>query len=89
MPKVTVLDLVQEILVSTKGDLVNSIDDTIEANQIAVAIQDCYERMVAEQELGHQGQLLCLQDATSDDLPVLLKLPDTWSRVEWINYSQP
>jgi hypothetical protein len=73
MPKVTVLDLVQEILVSTKGDLVNSID----------------ERMVAEQELGHQGQLLCLQDATSDDLPVLLKLPDTWSRVEWINYSQP
>lgn len=86
MPKVTLLDLVQRILMPTGGDPVNSIHDTIEAEQIAQVVRSCYRDMAAELTLGHQGELQCLEHVATEELPTLLKIPDMVHQIEFINY---
>lgn len=46
--KQTLLEMVQLILSSIDGEEVNSIDDTVEANQVALIVKSVYYDMLSD-----------------------------------------
>lgn len=86
MPQQTLLALTQKILSDMDSDEVNSINDTIEATQVANTIINCFYDICEEMDLSFQGELTVLEQVATPDRPVLMKIPDAVSRVEWINY---
>jgi hypothetical protein len=86
--KMTVLDIVQNILSAMDSDEVNSISDTIESLQVAEEVKATYYDILAGLDEPHrQGsfQLLGLGDTTK---PNYLKLPDTVRDVTEVYYNQ-
>ncbi len=75
MAKQTVLELVQDILNDIDGDEVNSINDTVEAMQVAQTIKSVFNSMIDTRNWPHLKKLKRI-DAVSDlDTPTHMKLP--------------
>lgn len=89
MPKKTVLDIVQDVLSEMDSDEVNSISDTIEAEQVARIVRSVFYDIVEEMDISFKGQLIQLESAVEADKPTLMKIPDDVSKVHWINYKKP
>lgn len=86
MAKPTLLEMVQDILVSMEGDEVNSYADTTESTSVANIIKQCYRDLVAGMDLPEHWSLFQLE-ASGDPLkPVQMSLPTDVVRVEWIQY---
>ena len=86
--KMTLLDMVQDILSDMSGDAVNSIGDTEEALQIAQIIKSTYNEMMTRREWPHLKQLVALESYSNNLYPTYLILPKNTRRVEWITYNQ-
>ena len=84
--KYTLLDLTQTILSSIDGDEVNSISDTVEAQQVSTIIRTAYYDIVSPSDLPEHYGLFNL-NATSIDTPIILTRPDTVDYLEWFDYN--
>lgn len=73
--KSTLLELVQDILNDLDSDLVNSIDDTVEAGQVAQIIKSCYDEIISNRNWPHLKRLTQLEAFNSLSKPNYLKLP--------------
>ena len=84
MPKMTVLAMVQSILNDMDSDEVNSINDTIEAYQVAGILEDTFFEIINSRDWPSHEELLQL-DATDQTTPTPthLKIPSA-SRVKEI-----
>lgn len=60
MAKLSVLDMVQDILSNMNSDEVNSISDTLESMQVAKIIQSVYEETMARKNWPHLKKLIQL-----------------------------
>jgi len=88
MPKMTLLELTQNILSDMDSDNVNSINDTVEALQVAEIIKTSYNEIVNSRRWPHL-QMMTQLEASGDNLkPVWMKIPEAVSRLEWINYDK-
>lgn len=87
--KRTLLDMVQNILSSMDSDNVNSISDTIEAQQVAEIIRETYEGLVALTDLPEHKDVGRLEAVSDTSRPNYLKLPDNVSMVEEFRYEVP
>lgn len=79
--KRTLLEIVQAIIEDLDSDEVNSIDDTIEATQIANIVANTYFDLLANRDIPEHkelDQLLGLSDSTR---PNYLQLPDDVARM--------
>jgi len=85
MRKPTLLEIVQDILSSTSGEEVNSIFDTVESEQTARIVKDCYEVLSSNTDFPEKYGLFELE-ATSVSTPLLMTLPDTSDSLEWVKY---
>jgi hypothetical protein len=85
--KRTLLDIVQTILSSMDGDEVNSINDTIEAQQVALCVRTVYEQMVVEGNLPENFHLFSLNASGDADKPTLMTLPATADNILWLKYN--
>lgn len=86
MPKLTLLELVQDILSDLNSDNVNSITDTVEAQQVAQTIKSVYFDIIADKNIPeHEGlkQLTSLGDSTK---PNYMLIPTNVKRVKWLKY---
>lgn len=88
MPKLTLLDMVQDILSDMDSDEVNSIDDTSEATQVAQIIKTTYYEIISDGDWPHLGQLLQLTASGDSDLPTHMTLPDDVRYMKWIKYNK-
>jgi len=61
----TLLEIVQDILIDIDGDEVNSITDTVEAEQVANIVKNAYEAIVSAETWPHTRRALVL-NAFSD-----------------------
>lgn len=86
MAKRTLLEMTQGILSAMDSDEVNSITDTVEAQQIARIIEDVYFDMVDEHDLAHTKDLFALEGLADATKPTHMKIPDDVSKIEWIKY---
>lgn len=82
----TLLEVVQNVLSGMNSDEVNSISDTVEAEQVALLARESYEKMIAMREWPWDRRLLHLDAVGDSDKPVLMKIPEDVNRIEDLRY---
>ena len=87
--QMTLLEMVQSVLSDMDSEDVNSISDTVEAEQIASVVRDTYFNIIAGREFPEHEQLLKLTALADTSYPTHLRLPDTVRRLDkfWYNVS--
>ena len=84
--KMSLLDIVQSVLSDMNSDDVNSISDTIEAEQVAMVVRDTYYEMIVSRkllDLKNYFQLESLNDAST---PNFMRLPNNVSELIEVRY---
>jgi hypothetical protein len=74
--KLSLLDIVQDILNEMDGDTVNSIDDTVEAQQVAQIVKTTYLEMMANRNWPHLQTGFSCTSFTDTSYPTSLALPE-------------
>ena len=85
MAKITLVEIVQDILSDADSDDVNSISDTVEADQCARVVRDCFDQIVDLHDLEHIKTVKQLE-ATSSSTPNVMDRPEGFHSIEWIKY---
>lgn len=86
MAKMTLLEVVQEILSDMNSDNVNSINDTIEAQQVVQIAKRTYFNMLNERILPHTASFFNLTALVNPAKPTHVRIEDNVIRVESIKY---
>ena len=87
MAKATLLSIVQDILSDADSDDVNSITDTVEADQCARVVRDVHDQIVDLHDLEHLKTLKQLT-ATDSSTPNVMERPEGFHTIEWIKYDK-
>ena len=87
MAKPTLLEFVQDILSDADGDDVNAITDTVESDQCARVVRDCFDQIVDLHDFEHTKTLKQLA-ATSASTPNVMTRPEGFHTLEWIRYDK-
>lgn len=86
--KLSLLDMVQNILSAMDSDSVNNVGDTIESLQVAETIKETYFDIIASRDwpfLKSYSQLMGLADVNN---PTKMKFPEEVNKVYWIKYNK-
>lgn len=84
--KYTVLQMVQRILSAIDGDEVNSITDTVEAEQAAFILQRTYYSIVSDFNLPEHETIFSLDASTDNTKPTTMTLPSKIIELNWLRY---
>lgn len=88
MAKKTLLDIVQQILSDADGDDVNSIVDTVESDQCARVVRDCFDQIVdSNVDIYHHKSTVQLT-ATDAATPNVMERPAGLWAIEWLQYNK-
>lgn len=88
MAKMTLLEMVQNILNAIDGDDVNSIDDTEESEQVALIVKETYFETVGRYDwpwLKLRTNLTGLADVSN---PTKMLIPATLNKIYWVKYAK-
>jgi len=83
----TLLSMVQSILSDMDSEDVNSISDTVEAQQIASVIQDTYFNIIAAREIPEHKQMLQLTSLSDSQKPTHFRYPNDTKEIEKLFYN--
>jgi len=86
--KYTLLELTQAVLSSMDSDEVNSINDTIESQQVVEIIKTVYDDIISRGGLVSNKILFNLTPSDDVSKPVLMTKPDGIDRMEWLKYNR-
>lgn len=87
MSKKTLGQLTKQLLSDMDMDVVNNINETEEALQVARIVVSCYEELVTRFSLPVEKQLFQLE-ATTDTTPTLMTIPSHITYVDTIMYDK-
>lgn len=73
--KYSLLQIVQDVLNDLDSDYVNSIDDTVESQQVAQIVRSCYNEMISNRNWPHLRKLVQLEASGEVIKPNYLRLP--------------
>lgn len=88
MAKLTVLQMTQKILSSMDSDDVNSINDTVEAQQVVDVLEIVYFEIITSRVWPHLKQLDQLDGLSDSTKPNYMKLPENVSDTYWVKYDK-
>jgi hypothetical protein len=86
--KYTLLEMVQDILNDLDSDEVNSIDDTVEAAQVAQIIKTCYNEMMSNRNWPHTRKLFQLEASNDTSKPTYLIIPESLKELVSFQYDK-
>lgn len=86
MAKMTLLEIVQDILNDMDSDIVNSIDDTIESQQVAQIVKTCYHEIINNRNWPHLRKLIQLDAVNDLTKPTYLKIPNEMKELVFFKY---
>lgn len=86
MPRYTVLEMVKDILSDIDSDEVNSINDTVEALQVAQILKSTYFNIIDGRDWPHLYQPFQLTASGTTARPTHMRLPDNIIDVSWVKY---
>jgi len=86
--KKTLLEIVQDILNDLDSDSVNSIDDTIEATQVANIVAQTYFDLISDRVIPEHFELFRLTALSDSERPNYMALPDTVANIHTIEYNK-
>lgn len=87
--KMTLLEMVQDILGALDGDEVNSINDTIESQSVARIVKETYNYLFPMIELPEHYNFFKLTASGDSSKPVLMTKPSTVHQIRWLKYNTP
>lgn len=87
MAKMTLLEMVQDILSDMDSDEVNSITDSAESLQVAQIVKSSYYAIVDGRDYPWFKELFQLETSGTTSRPTHMKLPETIIDLEWIKYN--
>lgn len=87
MAKMTLLDMVQDILSDMNSDEVNSITDSTESLQVAQIIKTSYYNIIDGKDFPFLYELFQLETSGTSSRPTHLQLPETIIDLSWIKYN--
>ena len=76
MAKMTLLEIVQDVLSDMTSDVINSIDDTEEAQQVAQIVKSTFMAMMSNRNWPHTRQLINLIASADTDRPTHMTIDD-------------
>jgi hypothetical protein len=85
--KTTLLQIVQSILSDMDSEEVNSISDTVEAQQIASVVEDTYYNIVAAREIPEHNTLLTLTSLVDSTRPTHFEYPFNVAKLHTVEYN--
>ena len=86
--KKTLLKIVQAVLNDLDSDAVNSIGDTVESQQVAQIVQDCFYEMMGNRNWPHTRKILQLDASGDTTKPNYLKLPENLKEMVFFRYEK-
>lgn len=88
MAKMTLLDLVQSILNDMDSDEVNSINDTIESEQVSVIVRDTFRAIIDNRNWPHLKRLVQLTASGDTSKPTYLTVPENVKEMLYLAYNK-
>lgn len=85
--KTTLLQIVQSILNDMDSEEVNSISDTVEAQQIASVVEDTYYNIIAAREIPEHNKLMTLTAMANSTKPTHFEYPSNTKHIERVEYN--
>lgn len=85
--KMSLLEIVVDILNDMDSDLVSSIDDTFESQQVAQIVKSTYYAQMSTRNWPHTRKLVSLQASGTDALPTHTKLASPIKELISVNYN--
>lgn len=85
--KMTLLEMVRDILNDMDSDDVNGISDTVEALQVAQIIKTCYFEIASNRNWPHQQKLMEASASGTLDRPTHIRLPSNVKELEVFRYN--
>ncbi len=82
--KYTLLEIVQSVLSSMDSDEINSIDDTVESQQVVEIVKTVYDDIISRSDLNSNKTLFNLIGSTDPSKPTLMTRPEGIDRVDWL-----
>ena len=82
----TLLEMTQDILSALDSDEVNSIQDTVEAGQVASLIKSTYYDIITDTLMPEHSSAFQLNPSNTSTKPVLMTVPDNVVKVDNIRY---
>lgn len=86
--KLTLLDIVQDILNDLDGDEVNSIDDTFESTQVAQIVKTCFFEMMSNRNWPHLRRSISLVASGNTAYPTHMSIQEDVKELCFINYNK-
>lgn len=86
MAKMSLLDIVQEILSDMNSDNVNSISDTIEAMQVANIVRRTFYNLHNDRIWPHTARLLRINSSADSDKPTHMVMDENLIHMDWVKY---
>ncbi len=84
--KMTMLEMVKNIMSALDSDELDSITDTVEGEQVATVIRDTYWLLVENKTIPEHQSMFQLTSAGSPALVYML-IPTTVGELEWVQYN--
>lgn len=84
--KMTLLEIVTDILNDLDSDAVNSIDDTVEAQQVAQIVKTSFFEMIGNRNWPHLKKLVQFEASGSLQKPNYLRIPDRTKEISYVMY---
>lgn len=88
MAKMTVLEIVQDVLNDLDGDFINSIDDTEESQQIAAIVASTYRAMMSNRNWAHTNRTVTLTPSGDSSLPTHMTIEDNIKEMISVYYDK-
>lgn len=85
--RMTLLEMVQDILSEMDSDEVNSLDDTIEAGQVATIIKNSYFLMCSNRNWGDEKELTTLDHVGIIPMPTHMLIPEDIKQLDYLAYN--
>lgn len=84
----TLLELIQRILSSIKGEEVNSYDDTAESLVVRDIIKECFYNIISNQDFPEMKSLFELNASGISNKPTFMTMPAPVVGIEWVKYNK-
>lgn len=84
--KMTLIDIVRDILNDLDSDDVNGIHDTVESSQVAQIIKTSYYEILANRNWPHTRKLVQLEGSGDVSKPNYLRLPERLKELSLVKY---
>jgi hypothetical protein len=87
MPKLSLLDIVQDIMSDMSSDEVSSINESVESLQVAQIVKSTYFNIIDGRDWPHLYELYTLEPSGDSEKPTHMKLPESVIEIEWLKYN--